>query len=103
MSERFVSSGTIGPSGDVEKRSSDVPETSITDKASNPAWETVQKELDAERKRREEQRLKAATGEEKSLYDILQENKGLFWHLRYPCSEGDVDAYNPFSGETGCL
>lgn len=44
----------------------------------------MQKELDAERKRREEARHKAASGEEKSLYDILQANKGLASPLCYP-------------------
>lgn len=88
MSSRFVSSGTIGPSGgsggddDVGKADADAAgagagATPAGDKASSDAWETVQRELEAERRRREEQRIKAASGEEKSLYDILQENKGL--------------------------
>ncbi|KAL0781890.1 hypothetical protein CaCOL14_003225 [Colletotrichum acutatum] len=38
-------------------------------------WELVQKELDAERKRREEARVKSVEGGEKSLYDVLQANK----------------------------
>ncbi|EXF78195.1 hypothetical protein CFIO01_00190 [Colletotrichum fioriniae PJ7] len=38
-------------------------------------WEIVQKELDAERKRREEARVKSVEGGEKSLYDVLQANK----------------------------
>ncbi|KAK1676085.1 hypothetical protein BDP55DRAFT_120645 [Colletotrichum godetiae] len=39
-------------------------------------WEIVQRELDAERKRREEARVKSVEGGEKSLYDVLQANKG---------------------------
>lgn len=88
MSSRFVSSGTIGPSGgsggddDVGKADADAAgavagATPAEDKASSDAWEAVQRELEAERRRREEQRIKAASGEEKSLYDILQKNKGL--------------------------
>ncbi|KXH60133.1 hypothetical protein CNYM01_10292 [Colletotrichum nymphaeae SA-01] len=38
-------------------------------------WDLVQKELDAERKRREEARVKSVEGGEKSLYDVLQANK----------------------------
>ncbi|KAI8215981.1 hypothetical protein K4K54_000378 [Colletotrichum sp. SAR 10_86] len=41
----------------------------------NAEWEAVQKELDAERKRREEARVKAVEGGERSLYDVLQANK----------------------------
>ncbi|KAK1484491.1 hypothetical protein CTAM01_12996 [Colletotrichum tamarilloi] len=38
-------------------------------------WDLVQKELDAERRRREEARVKSVEGGEKSLYDVLQANK----------------------------
>ncbi|EFQ32504.1 hypothetical protein CGRA01v4_05937 [Colletotrichum graminicola] len=38
-------------------------------------WEIVQRELEAERKRREEARVKSVEGGEKSLYDVLQANK----------------------------
>ncbi|OHE94919.1 hypothetical protein CORC01_09838 [Colletotrichum orchidophilum] len=38
-------------------------------------WEIVQRELEAERKRREEARIKSVEGGEKSLYDVLQANK----------------------------
>ncbi|KAF4815698.1 hypothetical protein CGCSCA5_v006997 [Colletotrichum siamense] len=41
----------------------------------NAEWEAVQKELDAERKRREEARVKAVEGGERSLYNVLQANK----------------------------
>lgn len=80
MSNRFVSAGTIGSSGELSKDTGAAAaptEQPLYDSAKNKEWETVQKELDAERRRREEQRVKAATGEgEQSLYDILQANKG---------------------------
>lgn len=45
----------------------------------NTEWEAVQKELEAERRRREEARVKAVEGGgEKSLYDVLQANKGMY-------------------------
>jgi len=47
-------------------------------------WEAVQRELEAERRRREEQRAKMAAGEEKSLYAILQANKGLSLTFLFP-------------------
>jgi hypothetical protein len=40
-------------------------------------WETVQKELREERSKREEERIKNMESGERSLYDILQANKGL--------------------------
>ncbi|RSL88710.1 hypothetical protein CDV31_016017 [Fusarium ambrosium] len=79
MSNRFVSAGTIGSSGEISKDtgpSAASTEQPLYDSAKNKEWEAVQKELDGERRRREEQRVKAATGEgEQSLYDILQANK----------------------------
>lgn len=41
----------------------------------NPEWEAVQRELEADRKRREEARRTAVEGGEKSLFDVLQANK----------------------------
>ena len=84
MSDRFVSGGVIGSSN--EPSSEGGAPTSDERAAAQPAppgknsteWEAVQKQLEAERRRREEQRRKAVEGEEKSLYDILQENKGAF-------------------------
>ncbi|KAM5356161.1 hypothetical protein ACJ41O_002807 [Fusarium nematophilum] len=80
MSNRFVSAGTIGSSGEISKDSNTTgvaPEQQpLHDSARSKEWEVVQQELEAERQRREEQRAKAASGEgEKSLYDILQANK----------------------------
>ncbi|RSM16576.1 hypothetical protein CEP52_000278 [Fusarium oligoseptatum] len=66
MSNRFVSAGTIGSSGEISKdtgASAASTEQPLYDSAKNKEWEAVQKELDAERRRREEQRVKAATGE----------------------------------------
>ncbi|PHH74936.1 hypothetical protein CDD80_2747 [Ophiocordyceps camponoti-rufipedis] len=72
MADRFVSGGTIGD----EPKSTDERRPSISAEGHKAEWESVQRELAAERKRREEARVKAAGGEEKSLYDILQANKG---------------------------
>lgn len=76
MSGRFVSGGTISSSGEVinDKPSEDQP--AQREGGKNTEWEAVQQELEAERRQREEQRLKAAAGGEQSLYDILQANKG---------------------------
>jgi hypothetical protein len=96
MSGRFVSAGTISSSGEVSKdtapggndgnSSSSTAAKPLHDGAKSKEWEVVQQELEAERRRREEQRVKAATGEsEKSLYDILQANKGLGSFSFLPC------------------
>lgn len=74
---RFVSGGTIG-----EGASSSAPapaDSGPDDKAKSAKaaeWQAVQAELDAERQRREEHRRKVAEGGDKSLYEVLQENKG---------------------------
>ncbi|KFA76767.1 hypothetical protein S40288_08669 [Stachybotrys chartarum IBT 40288] len=76
MAGRFVSGGTISSTGEVsDPKAAERPQHQVNESTKNKEWEAVQKELELERKRREEQRAKAATGEEKSLYDILQENK----------------------------
>ncbi|KAF4467539.1 nefa-interacting nuclear nip30 [Fusarium albosuccineum] len=79
MSSRFVSAGKIGSSGELSKDANGTApatEQPLHDAARSKEWEAVQQELEAERQRREEQRVKAATGEgEKSLYDVLQANK----------------------------
>ncbi|KAL6357849.1 hypothetical protein LRP88_08026 [Fusarium phalaenopsidis] len=52
MSNRFVSAGTIGSSGELSKdtgASAAPTEQPLYDSAKNKEWETVQKELDAER------------------------------------------------------
>ncbi|KAH7022633.1 N-terminal domain of NEFA-interacting nuclear protein NIP30-domain-containing protein [Ilyonectria destructans] len=80
MSSRFVSGGTISSSGEVSK---DAPASDSTASAKplhagakSKEWEAVQQELEADRRRREEQRVKAASGEgERSLFDILEANK----------------------------
>ncbi|KND90144.1 hypothetical protein TOPH_05119 [Tolypocladium ophioglossoides CBS 100239] len=81
MASRFVSGGTIRSGGEVstdETASTSQPPASAPEQpplGKSTEWEAVQQELEAERKRRDEARLKAATGEEKSLYDVLQANK----------------------------
>jgi hypothetical protein len=85
MSNRFVSGGTITSSGEVSK---DAPQPTTTQpQPKNKEWEAVQQELEAERKRRDEARAKAAAGDERSLYDVLQANKG---KLRVQKGEGDL-------------
>ncbi|KAF5598915.1 nefa-interacting nuclear nip30 [Fusarium pseudoanthophilum] len=79
MSSRFVSAGKIGPSGEISKDASgaeSTPQQPLHNSAKSKEWEAVEQQLEAERKKREEQRIKAATGEgEKTLYDVLQANK----------------------------
>lgn len=84
---RFVSAGAINAeTGEAvaaaEGESKAVTSTTGSGDAGqtkkNAEWEAVQKELDAERKRREEARVKAVEGGERSLYDVLQANKGEF-------------------------
>ncbi|OAA49442.1 NEFA-interacting nuclear protein NIP30 [Metarhizium rileyi] len=71
MSNRFVPGGTINASDDPEVKEA-APRSLLV---KSTEWQAVQQELENDRKRREEQRLKAATGEERSLYDVLQANK----------------------------
>ncbi|VUC20570.1 unnamed protein product [Clonostachys rosea] len=76
MSDRFVSGGTIGGTEGEKTTSTDSGPPQASSGTKNAAqWEAVERELEAERKRREEQRRKAVEGEEKSLYEILQDNK----------------------------
>jgi hypothetical protein len=81
MAGRFISGGKIDSDGAVVNDASgedSKPAFGEPKPGRNSQWEAVQQELEAERRRRDEKRVKAATGEEKSLYDILQENKGTF-------------------------
>ncbi|QYS94381.1 FAM192A_Fyv6_N domain-containing protein [Trichoderma simmonsii] len=74
MSSRFVSGGTI--SGEGSKDEAAVAATAREPLAKKSVeWETVQHELDEERKRREHARAELAEGGQQSLYDILQANK----------------------------
>ncbi|EXK47474.1 hypothetical protein FOMG_00860 [Fusarium oxysporum f. sp. melonis 26406] len=79
MPSRFVSAGKIGSSGEISKDASgteSTPQQPLHNSAKSKEWEAVEKQLEAERKKREEQRIKAAAGEgEKTLYDVLQANK----------------------------
>ncbi|KPM39487.1 hypothetical protein AK830_g7067 [Neonectria ditissima] len=79
MSNRFVSGGTISSSGEISK---DAPTDNTSAAkplhagAKSKEWEAVQQELEADRRRREEQRIKAASGDgERSLYEVLEANK----------------------------
>ncbi|KAI2780613.1 hypothetical protein F4815DRAFT_122817 [Daldinia loculata] len=91
MSSRFVSGGTIaGDDGEPQQSASvppssktqEAPETQKWDKETinrNAEWEAVQRDLEADRRRREEARRAQVEGgpggENKTLYDILQANK----------------------------
>ncbi|KAI8962915.1 hypothetical protein F5Y11DRAFT_320831 [Daldinia sp. FL1419] len=92
MASRFVSGGTIAGDGESAPQQS-VPEPSSSKTQEtreeqqwdnnaikrNAEWEAVQRDLEAERRRREEARRAQVEGgpggENKSLYDILQANK----------------------------
>lgn len=86
MTSRFVSGGTITGDGHNEPQqpaSASPPTTQDAqwDKDAykkNAEWEAVQKDLEAERRRREEARraqVEGGAGGERSLYEILQANK----------------------------
>ena len=75
MSSRFISGGAIDPSSG--ERIEAAPADNERPVGKNTAeWEAVQKEVEEQRKRREEVRRQEEAGEQKSLYDILQANKG---------------------------
>ncbi|KAG6026476.1 hypothetical protein E4U41_001261 [Claviceps citrina] len=87
MSDRFVSAGTVIPHGDevTPCLPQDDDSRPGPGPGSGPArphiadtsieWAAVQKELEDARRARAAQRIKAASGEERSLYDVLQANK----------------------------
>ncbi|KAK6227502.1 hypothetical protein QIS74_01057 [Colletotrichum tabaci] len=83
---RFVSAGAINAEtgeavvAEETKKGDDgaggaAAAASAVEPRKNAEWEIVQRELEAERKRREEARLKSVEGGERSLYDVLQANK----------------------------
>lgn len=87
---RFVSGGTIeGTDAGLAAAPGAEPAAAV-DPAKSAEWAAVQRELDAERARREEARRAAAGGHgpdgDKSLYEVLQANKGLssFYFLGCP-------------------
>ncbi|KAI1741210.1 N-terminal domain of NEFA-interacting nuclear protein NIP30-domain-containing protein [Xylaria scruposa] len=76
MTSRFVSGGTIAGDGAHEVRAEEAKGKGDGGNKSAREWEAVQKDLDEERRRREEsRRANAEGGGERSLYDILQANK----------------------------
>jgi hypothetical protein len=83
MTSRFVSGGTITGDGAVETNAREPPAAGVERKesGSNVAeWEAVQKDLEEERRKRDEARRAAVeggvAGGERSLYEVLQANKG---------------------------
>lgn len=109
MSSRFVSAGAIDPTtgeaAAAAAASSTAAERVPTDssdgrprKPNSDEWLAVEKELEAERRRREEARKAAAGGGERSLFEVLQANKGMWpfsflvsgiWCLFYVGGEGE--------------
>ncbi|KAI1136868.1 hypothetical protein F5Y05DRAFT_88985 [Hypoxylon sp. FL0543] len=87
MTSRFVSGGTIAGDGHTEPQQSSASasppraQDAQWDREAhrkNAEWEAVQKDLEAERRRREEARkaqVEGGAGGERSLYEILQANK----------------------------
>ncbi|KAI0838818.1 hypothetical protein F5Y06DRAFT_266628 [Hypoxylon sp. FL0890] len=86
MTSRFVSGGTIAGDGHNEPQQSTSASPPKAQDAQwdkeaykkNAEWEAVQKELEADRRRREEARkaqVEGGAGGERSLYEILQANK----------------------------
>lgn len=87
---RFVSSGAIDPASGAQVEDAEgkppaaVPgagKGAAEDGGKNrEAWEAVQREVEEERKRRAAEKASGEPG--KSLYDVLQENKGTSLPLR---------------------
>lgn len=76
MTSRFVSGGAIdSASGERIEVAAPADGEAAVGK-NNAEWEAVQKEVEETRKRREEARKLEESGEQKSLFDILQANKG---------------------------
>ncbi|KAI1776591.1 hypothetical protein F4818DRAFT_353939 [Hypoxylon cercidicola] len=85
MASRFVSGGTIAGDGQGEPQPAPASPPKVAQNAQwdkeaskkNIEWEAVQRELEADKRRREEARRAQVEGggENKSLFDILQANK----------------------------
>ncbi len=81
MSSRFVSGGAIdAETGEATTAPAPPParETAADLVVKKGEWLAVQKELEAERQQREAHRLATAAEPEKSLFEVLQANKGAF-------------------------
>lgn len=96
MSSRFVSAGAIdAASGEaVELDPSAAAVKSVAGSSSGGTeWEIVQRELEAERKRRDAaaEAARRGEGQEMTLYEVLQANKGrscpVVWFERAAVSE----------------
>lgn len=87
MSGRFVSGGTISSAGDKDSKDTPASASASAAAAREPLakksveWEAVQRELEEERRKRERARAELAGegGQQQTLYDILQANKGSFF------------------------
>lgn len=76
MASRFVSAGAIDPVTGEATSAKTADEGRPAADPKDDEWAIVQRELEAERRRREEQKASAAAGGEKSLYEVLEANKG---------------------------
>lgn len=78
MASRFVSTGAIDPTSGLHVEAEAAPDAGAAGaqgvKGNKEAWEAVQKEVAEERRRRAAEKASGEPG--KSLYDVLQENKG---------------------------
>ncbi|KAK3987589.1 N-terminal domain of NEFA-interacting nuclear protein NIP30-domain-containing protein [Cladorrhinum sp. PSN332] len=74
---RFVSAGAIdATTGEAVTSSTSSASTSVNPDPKSSEWAAVTAQLESDRKRREEARVAAASGQqEKSLYEVLQANK----------------------------
>ncbi len=95
MSSRFVSGGAIDAETGEATTPAPAPQETPGDVKKREEWLAVQKDLETERQHREEQRIASAQQPEKSLYEVLQANKGE-WAPRPTLS-------NPFPSPFCCL
>ncbi|CAI4216286.1 unnamed protein product [Parascedosporium putredinis] len=75
MTSRFVSGGAIDSASGERIEGAAPTDGEAAVGKNNAEWEAVQKEVEETRKRREEARKLEESGEQKSLFDILQANK----------------------------
>jgi hypothetical protein len=81
MSSRFVSAGAIDPT--TGEAATQPPANAINESSSDPRnpasddkWAAVERELAEEKKRKEAHKAALAAGGEKSLFEVLEANKG---------------------------
>jgi hypothetical protein len=101
MTSRFVSGGTITGDGAVAEAHINPDEERKDSGSGNNAveWDAVQKDLEEERRKRDEARKNAveggAAGGERSLFEVLQANKGMLL-LTYTFTQTHSFGHCPF-------